>query len=364
MSRDMRHGPCICAAGRIGETEIGRRRFLALGAGAALLPAAASTLPGAVDQSKMRERINPDAPLEDNLIANYLKPKRLSIAVGPERPFTALHFSDSHISMADPADILWGNSRMLSLYELRNNGPCGKGGFQFAVQSLAATIAYARRKNLHLLNTGDIMDFRSEANIDCISRSLKGLDIFSALGNHEGRGHHSRELNPQSKADDDALRARFEQALGNPLLVASRVINGVKFVAFDNCGLARHYRAEQFERIKAEFEEGLPSVLMCHMPPFSPALHEATCEMHRQRGRSLPAADNLNAYYMMDVPFGKSGASSDMKKLLGFLRRRKNLKAILCGHLHFEWSGTFGDGVPVHVAGRGFNGECYEISFV
>ncbi len=33
-------------------------------------------------------------------------------------------------------------------------------------------------------------------------------------------------------------------------------------------------------------------------------------------------------------------------------------------HLHMEWHGVFGEGVPVHVAGRGFNGECYELSFV
>ena len=105
-------------------------------------------------------------------------------------------------------------------------------------------------------------------------------------------------------------------------------------------------------------------MLMCHMPPFSTALHEAKCAYHARIGRSRPAANNLNAYYMMDVPFEKSGASPDMKRILDFLRGRKNLKAILCGHLHMEWHGFFGEGVPVHVAGRGFNGECYEISFV
>ncbi|MBQ6330437.1 MAG: metallophosphoesterase [Kiritimatiellae bacterium] len=345
-------------------SEINRRHFLAAGAGVALLPAAVAASSSQDDRASMKERIDVNAPVEDNLIAQYLKPKKLSIAVGAAKPFMALHFSDSHISMADPADILWGTSKELRLYEARNNGSLGEAGFPYAVQSLAAVIAYAKRRNIPLLNTGDIIDFRSEANIACLSRSLKGLDIFSSLGNHEGRGLHARELLPQNQADDDALRVRFEQAIGNPLLVASRVINGVKFVAFDNCGLARYRRAEQFERIKAEFEQGLPSVLMCHMPPFSTALHEAKCAYHVRIGRSRPAANNLSAYYMMDVPFEKSSASSDMKRILDFLRGRKNLKAILCGHLHMEWHGVFGEGVPVHVAGRGFNGECYEISFV
>ena len=147
------------------------------------------------------------------------------------------------------------------------------------------------------------------------------------------------------------------------MLVHSRVINGVKFVAYDNCGLARFHRDEQFVRIKTEFEEGLPTVFMCHMPPFSPELHEAKCESHRKNGRERPAPNNLGAYYMMDRSFEKTGTSKAMKRLLDYLRGCKNLKAILCGHFHLEWHGTFGDGVPVHLAGPCFNGECCEISF-
>ena len=37
-----------------------------------------------------------------------------------------------------------------------------------AVQSLAATVAYARKKKIMMLNTGDVFDFRSEMNIACI----------------------------------------------------------------------------------------------------------------------------------------------------------------------------------------------------
>ena len=186
-------------------SKINRRHFLAAGAGIALLPAAMAASSNQDDRSKMKDRIDVSAPVEDNLIAQYLKPKKLSIAVGAAKPFAALHFSDSHISMADAADILWGTSKELRLYEARNNGSLAEAGFPHAVQTLAAVIAYAKRKNIPLLNTGDIIDF---------------------------------------------------------------------------------------------------------------------------------------------------------------LRGRKNLKAILCGHLHMEWHGVFGEGVPVHVAGRGFNGECYEISFV
>ena len=112
-----------------------------------------------------RKRINLKVSLEDNLITEFLQPKPLPLKVGAAKPFTALHFSDTHVSMMDAADILSGKVKELSLYEARNHGLFGRGGFPFAVQSLAATLAYAKRKNIPLLNTGDLFDFRSEANI-------------------------------------------------------------------------------------------------------------------------------------------------------------------------------------------------------
>ena len=342
--------------------KIDRRGFLALGAGAAVMPAAALTNPGM--PLLRREALDLAKPVEDNLVAQYLKPVNVSVAVGAVKPFSALHISDAHVSMADAADILSFGSRDLRLYETRNNTPGDVYGMPFAVQTLAAAIAYAKRKAMPILNTGDIIDFRSEANYACLLHSFMGVDALSALGNHEGRGLHTDALNPQNRHEDDAIRLRLEQSLGQPLLVHARTINGVKFVAYDNCGLARYHRDEQFERVKSEFEEGLPTVFMCHMPPFSPELHEAKCENCRKKGVGLPAANNLGAYYMMDRPFEKTGVSKSLKRLLDYLRGRKNLKAILCGHNHMEWHGTFGDGVPVHLAGPCFNGECYEISFV
>ena len=345
-------------------SDIGRRGFIAAGAGAFFaMPAALAALTDGTNPIERRARIKADEPLEDNLIREYLQPTPLKLSVGAEKPFTAIHFSDTHVCIMDAADILSGTSKELRLYEARNHGMFGSGGFPFAVPSLAATIAYARRRNVPMLNTGDLFDFRSEANIAAIAHSFKGLDVFSSLGNHEGHGLHAKGMNPQKPAEEDALRKRYEAAIGNPLVVASRVINGVNFVAFDNCEMARFIRDAQFKMIQDEFAKGLPTVLMCHMPPFSRELHEAVCECHRQRKRPEPAEKSLRGYYMMGEDFGKTKASAPMSSLLSFLRGQKNLKAILCGHLHFEWQGTFGDGVPVVVAGRNFNGECYEISF-
>ena len=344
-------------------TALNRRGFLALGATGMFAPAFAA-ISDPTQPLERRKRINLKASLEDNLINEFLQPKPLTLKVGAAKPFTALHFSDTHVSMMDAADILSGKVKELSLYEARNHGLFGRGGFPFAVQSLAATLAYAKRKNVPMLNTGDLFDFRSEANIACIANSFKGADVFSSLGNHEGHGLHSPGMNPQTAAAEDALRARYEKAIGNPLIVASRVINGVNFVAFDNCEMSRFVRDKMVDGIKVELEKGLPTVLMCHMPPFSKELHEAVMEIHRVRKASyFPKENNLTSYYMMGEDYLKSHAPKAFRRLFEYLSGRDNLKAILCGHLHFEWQGTFNGKVPVVVAGRNFNGECYEISF-
>ena len=342
---------------------VGRRDFIALGAGGAFAAAF-----GAVsDPTRPLERMKSldlKASTEDNLISRYLQPTQISLEVGAEKPFTALHFSDTHVSMMDPADLLSVGANELRLYEIRQNGVFGHGGMPFAVQSLAATLAYAKRRGFPMLNTGDLFDFRSEANIACIAHCLAGANIFSSLGNHEGYGFHTAAMNPRTSKDVEALRARYEKAIGNPLVVASRVINGVNFVAFDNCEMSRFVRDKQFGMVKAELEKGLPTVLMCHKPPYSRELCEKVVEVHRERRIGYrPEGNNLNAYFMLGEDARESKAPAHMKRLLGYLAGCENLKAMLCGHLHFEWRGTFNGKVPVVVAGRSFNGECYEISF-
>jgi hypothetical protein len=333
---------------------IRRRSFLELGCFAFAAVAAAGANGG--DAKKKRGGgMYPETqrPIADVLIEKYLKPTPVTLDVGAAKPFTALHFSDTHVSQCDAQDFIDGDERAMILYNARYPR------FPVSVQSLAAVCAYGRKHNRLLLNTGDIFDFRSEANIRCVERAFKGMDVFSALGNHEGYGHHSREMNPRSKAERDALRTRYEKALGNPLLVASRVVNGVNFVAFDNGGMERDRLTEQLAAVRAEFSRAMPVVLMCHMPLYTPQLLEDMCE---KRNRKRPEG-SLRSYVMLGEEACGTKPLAAVRDFMAFLRNQANLKAILCGHLHFEWRGTFNGNVPMLVAGGNFEGHAYEISF-
>ena len=59
---------------------------------------AVAAISDATDRTSRRKRINFKASIEDNLINEYLQPTPLKLNVGADKPFSALHFSDTHIS--------------------------------------------------------------------------------------------------------------------------------------------------------------------------------------------------------------------------------------------------------------------------
>ena len=300
---------------------IDRRHLLKLGFGAALMSSAAPF-------SAMAEALKEEKSFTGKLIDKYLKVSKLTLKVGAKKPFSALHFSDTHIAMSDAMDILGCEERSLKVYEDRRTR------FPISLQALAATIAYAERGNMPLFNTGDLIDYDSHANVECIANSFADRNILSALGNHESFGHRSKGLNPSTPEAARALLEKYEKAYRQPLIVASKVINGVNFVAFDNGGLERYFLERRLAAIKAEFEKGLPVVLLCHIPL-------------NNKDLDAPAVNGVK---------GESFKNE--------LRAHKNqIKAILCGHGHRERLGEW-NGIPVALAGANFEGSAREIEFI
>ena len=325
-----------------GKVKLERRNLLKLGFGAALMQAAAPF-------SVMAEALKSEKSFADKLIDKYLKVSKLRLNVGATKPFTAVHFTDTHVSMSDAKDILTGNERSLRLYEAR------RPRFPISLQTLAATIAYAERGNMPLLNTGDLFDYQSDANVSCVANSFAGRNVFSSLGNHESYGHHTREMNPANPAEADALRGKFEKAYAQKLIVASKVVNGVNFVAFDNGGLQRWYRKEQLEAIKAELKKNLPTVLMCHIPFDTPEMR-AFVELKESEKRKKP-------WKFKGGVGGYLQTEGDGKLFNEFRAHKDQIKAIICGHLHRQHESEW-NGIPMIIGGGNFEGVAREIEFV
>lgn len=280
-----------------------------------------------------------------------LKIRQLEIPVGVGKPFKAFHFSDTHLNFFDATDFAAVTEKKQRHFHSRW---CR---FPQALQSFYASVEYAQSRNLPLLHTGDLVDFVSEGNDRILRRNMAGLDLHYAIGNHE---YQNRE--PEHYAHDKAaMRAHLRPFFRNDLSVASRVIGGVNFVSFDNA--MHNVRPETAEGVKREFDKGLPVVLMCHIPPTYTLKFR---ENARTARRTIAIGMGKDPASLRDIPLPRNPADRHDELTRGFyawLRERKDLKAILCGHTHYAEIDDFSETAKMYVAGGNYEGHAYEITF-
>lgn len=197
------------------------------------------------------------------------------IRVGAAQPFTVLHASDTHLTLADERD----NDRKHALAAARLQG------FPAAEEVLQQLTALALEENLPVLHTGDLSDFVSAANLDRMRAFTDTVDCFMAAGNHEFSQYVGEAW--EDAAYREQSLARVQAAFKNDIRFASRVLHGVNFIALDNS----YYLIEpwQLARLRAEAEKGLPMVLLVHTPLYSPpGTGTAARKRSAPAGRGLP----------------------------------------------------------------------------
>ena len=287
--------------------------------------------------------------------------RKIRIEVGASKPFSALHLSDSHFTRVDGRD----NERKHKLAQGRSKI------FPKAEAYFDAAVNYAREKDLLLLHTGDLIDFVSAANLDYVKERLGEDNWFVSAGNHE----YSQYVG--EAREDAAYRAQtypqVQAAYPNNLNFGSRVIHGVNFVALDNGYY--NFTERQQELMKKEVEKGLPIVMMCHVPLYTPehckaqlALNDGRCaymtgvplEITKtyQCDPSLPEAEqwrNRSVQQRTDEP---------TLEFIEWLKKQPLLKAILCGHMHDFYQERFSPTAIQYTVAANYDGSAYEIAFV
>lgn len=280
------------------------------------------------------------------------------IEVGTGRTFCALHVSDSHIA---------------TLFDWESNRFPERAGQRTAQyfptweRSLSAELAYARRNGLPILHTGDVIDFASEANVRRMKDLFAGQDIFACLGNHEYQFRMGMDEELRLKEHPESVeRYAVEQALSsfwpNDITVASRVIGGVNFVAFDNVHSQIYEKTAC--RLRAELRRNLPTVLLCHVPFYEPELFE----------RASARTGNHTAYVMgvppsilMRYPEINRREQGSDERTLDFveeLRHAPNIRAVLAGHVHFPFKSRFSPTAVQYVCGLSARSEARLLTFV
>lgn len=324
-----------------------RREFLKLSAG--LL--AASQLPFRLDAQVKRD-ISRLKPLD-------IRP--IEIKVGAERPFAAVHVSDTHLTLADNRN----DEQKIKLASSRSRG------MNLGEHYLDEAIRYARDHDMLLFHTGDMIDFVSEANLDAAARHYQEGDWFVSSGNHEFSQYVGEAK--EDEAYKQQSYQKVQDAFPNDLTFCSRVVNGVNFVALDD--VYYNVTEHQHELMEKEVKRGLPIVLLCHVPFYTPKLCEFSYEHENHVAAYLTAApleitetfqQNPNlppeeAWRNRNI---QQRADKPTLEFAKWLKHQKLLKGILCGHCHYFFQEAFSKSAVQYVVGANYHGSAYEVRFV
>ena len=273
--------------------------------------------------------------------------RKVSLSVGAERPFSVLHISDTHLAVlteAETAESEWRGK----YYARRHDGK-----FRNAERHLADAVAYASERRIPLVHTGDLMDCPSDGNVEIVRRMIPPGSILAAVGNHETCSRYFRGLSakPEDLSRERTLSAaRIASCWPNDGTFFAKVVNGVNFIMFDNSDY--QISADVREGLEREFAAGLPVVLGCHIPFYTPEL--LASPIRKGKSPAMVCAPNAK---------GEERPTAGTADAMEWLKSRPNLKAVLAGHLHAFWRGELAPGVMQLVADGHFNGSGYEISF-
>ena len=283
-----------------------------------------------------------------------IKINTVEIEAGIEKPFSVLHISDSHLVYADERD----TERKMKLAARRSKK------FRNSEAMVNAQRQYAIENNMPIIHTGDLCDFVSEANLDAAKRIFSKGEWIVAAGNHE------YSLYVGEAKEDDAYRAqsydKVQAVYPNNLRFYSKVINGVNFVAIDN-GYYK-FSKEQFSLMKKEVKKGLPIILACHNPLYTPGL----CELIQKGDKTKPTGTVgapfavTEEYYHKERPAGEEWRNRNVQqradkttlKFHKWLQKQEELKGILCGHVHINSTTQFSPTAKQYSVRAGFRGVC------
>lgn len=324
-----------------------RRDFLGICAAMALTPLVPGRILADVAGMNRRRSLAP------------LNIKNITINVDCEKPFSALHISDTHLSYADLRD----NERKIKLAAGRQRY------FPFAEHYLDCSIEYAKSHGMQLIHTGDLIDFTSEANFDHASAHLMEGGALVSAGNHEFSQYVGEAK--EDAAYKAATYKKVQEVFPNDLTFYSKIINGVNFVAIDN--VYYNITENQHELVEKEMKKGLPVILLCHVPLYSEEILDFALELGKGCANLVGCPESVTSKFPgnPDLPESEQWRNRSVQQkadkptleFVKWLRKQKMLKGILCGHWHKAYEARFSPTAMQYVAPANFEGKAYAVDF-
>ena len=267
---------------------------------------------------------------------------------GLTRPVRMLHLTDTHLRFYDERDgerfqgCVEYTKRIEEYHRERGTEPDPEKPFRQSM-ALAAT------QDLDLLALpGDIIHFPSPASVEFVIEQITqlGVPAIYTSGNHDV--HYTAE---PVNAEIRLTRLAALQPLhnGDPDCNA-RDIGGIRFVSVDNS--VPQLSRKQVDFVKAQLQQGQPTVLLFHWPLSLPTLRDAVIEMLG----SPPMMGDPDWSTQSRVAWQVSEDTPETLEFVEAVTTAPNVVAVFCGHVHFAHADAINTRAVQYVGAPGFEG--------
>jgi hypothetical protein len=274
-----------------------------------------------------------------------------TLEIGLEKPVKILHVTDSHIAFADEYD----DERKHELVK-RFESP-------ERVEYLKEQIAYSKENCDVLVHTGDLMDFVSHANTIKAREILADEHIFFIAGNHEYSQYVGEAWEDKAYRMNSYMEIERYGGFGVPMLWNTRIVGGVNIVGIDNA--YQLFEDWQIHHLKKEVEKGLPIILAFHDPLFEQSLYDYHYErVPNDTCTYLTGLDEDHLARYSEFRAYQHRPDEPTLRMIEYIKSEPLIKAILTGHVHFNYLSNITPGLPQFVTGSGYEGRAREITIV
>ena len=264
------------------------------------------------------------------------------IPIGLAKPIRFLQITDTHITRDDPS----GRRRREEVFNVDYEN-CAEDYFLQAID-------YAKKENIPVLHTGDMIDFLSKGNFDFMDQYFADLDYMYAAGNHDFCHWVGRAREDYSYKWEN-IKAIAPHVKSN-LYFDARVIDGVNFVTLDDS----YYLISdaQTEMLRAEAAKGYPIVLAMHVPLYTEAFAKATMG-NNPCAYLTGAPEELLALYPEDRRKQQTPDEATLRAL-EYIKNEPLIKVLVTGHVHRNLEDLFA-GKPQIATKGSYEGDVREI---
>jgi hypothetical protein len=272
-----------------------------------------------------------------------------TINIGLEKPFSVMHISDTHLSVAYPSE----NEKKQTLMTTRTQTFGGR-----QEEALRDSLEWAKKHVDYIVHTGDLIDWQSEANFDLVKKYF-GTNIFGTMGNHEFSPDMwlSEPKENSTEAFKDRSRNVLSKVYPFDISFHSQVVNGVNFIGMDD--VYNSVTKRQTELFKKEVKRGLPIILCMHVPFYTDDIWRAT-----QRFWGNGKQPILGAKIEPTSDYLKQQSDPTTRDFINYLKHEPLLKGILAGHEHINVQEKFSETATQYVVGGNFFFCAQEIMFI